>query len=420
MKNILIICSHYPPSNLTAVHRIRMFAKHLPSFGWNPIVLTVDATFYEEKIDFELSELVPQSQRVERVDAIKIRKPRIIGDVGLRAFFQLKKKAIEIISKEKIDFVYIFIPSFYIALLGPLLHKRFGIKYAIDYIDPWVHFFPGSEKLSRHWWSTFFSKVLEPIAVKNVSLITGVSERYYLPVFERNPSLYDRVVTAAIPYGWDKDDLNISPIKEREELLFRENDKIKLVYPGAFLPHSKKLLESFFYVIRGNKDLFRGVEFYFIGTGKLLNSVMTSPIKEIAKEYGIYDEVVFEFPNRLTYLNTLNHISNADGLFILGSSEQHYTPSKLFNAFITRKPIFAILHHLSSGKAIIESSRWGIVSLYNSEMPEFEFQENMLKNFKNWLLINKNEQWNFDDKIANEYSINTLTSKLNDSISAIL
>jgi hypothetical protein len=123
-----------------------MFAKHLPKFGWNPIVLTVDEKFYEEKPDLDLTELIPRDQRIERVDASKLTKPRVVGDVGLRAFFQLKRRAIEIISKQKIDFVYIFIPSFYLSLLGPLLHRRFGIKFGIDYIDPWVHFFPGSEK----------------------------------------------------------------------------------------------------------------------------------------------------------------------------------------------------------------------------------------------------------------------------------
>jgi hypothetical protein len=397
-----------------------MFAKHLPIFGWSPIVLTVDEKFYEEKLDLDLNALIPRDQRIERVDAYKLTKPRVVGDVGLRAFFQLKRRAIEIISKQKIDFVYIFIPSFYLSLLGPLLHRRFGIKFGIDYIDPWVHFFQGSEnKLSRHWWSTFLSKILEPIAVKHVSLITGVSERYYLPVLERNSSLFGKVVTAAIPYGWDKDDLRLNPIINKGKLLFSKNEKIKLVYPGAFLPQSKRFLESFFNVISTNRELFRGVEFYFIGTGKLVDSALTSPIKEIAEKYQIYGEVIFEFPKRITYLNTLFHIAEADGLFILGSSEEHYTPSKLFNAFIARKPIFAILHHKSSGKKIIESSRWGIVSSYDEDTTEKNFQENILENFKNWLFNNQHNLWNFDDQVANEYSITSLTSKLNDTISAV-
>lgn len=421
MPNILLISSHYPPSNLTATHRVRMFAKHLPMFGWNPIVLTIDEKYYEEKSDLELNQLIPKNQRVERVDAFKITKPRLIGDIGLRAFFQLKKKAIEIISKEKIDFIYIFIPSFYLSLLGPLLQKRFGIKYGIDYIDPWVHFFPGSEKIfSRHWLSTFFSKVLEPFAVNKVSLITGVSEQYYAPVFKRNPKLSQKVITASLPYGWDKEDLCLESVMDNKALLFEKNDKIKLVYPGAFLPKSKKLVESFFNVIATNKELFRDVEFYFIGTGKLVDAKLTSPIQEIAEKYGIYGDVILEFPSRLTYLNTLYHIAMADGLFILGSSEEHYTPSKLFNAFITRKPIFALLHYNSTGKEIIESSGWGIVTPFNNQESIVSFEENILKDFNRWLSINQDAEWKFDDKVADEYSILALTGKLNDTIRAVL
>ena len=51
-----------------------MFAKHLPFYGWNTIVLTVDEQFYEEKPDFDLNELIPQNQRVERVHSFKLTK----------------------------------------------------------------------------------------------------------------------------------------------------------------------------------------------------------------------------------------------------------------------------------------------------------------------------------------------------------
>jgi hypothetical protein len=135
MKNILIITPHYPPSNLAAVHRSRLFAEHLPSFGWKPIILTVHEKFYEEKLDWNLFDLVPNDQRIEKVKAFKTTTPRIIGDIGLRGFIQIRRRALVLIKSEKIDFVYIPIPSFYMALIGPYLFKKTGVKYGIDYID---------------------------------------------------------------------------------------------------------------------------------------------------------------------------------------------------------------------------------------------------------------------------------------------
>ena len=113
MKKILIIYPHFPPSNLAGVHRPRLFAQHLPSFGWEPIILTVHEKYYEETLDTNLKNLLPVSLRIEKVNAFGVTKPRVIGDIGLRAFFQLYIKAKHLILAEEIDFLLIPIPSFY-------------------------------------------------------------------------------------------------------------------------------------------------------------------------------------------------------------------------------------------------------------------------------------------------------------------
>jgi len=87
LRKVLIITPHYPPSNLAAVHRSRLFAQHLPTFGWDPIILTVDERDYEESLDWNLHALLPKNQRIEKVRAFPVTKPRLIGDIGLRAFF---------------------------------------------------------------------------------------------------------------------------------------------------------------------------------------------------------------------------------------------------------------------------------------------------------------------------------------------
>src|ERR1700734_130550 len=127
MPRILIISPHFPPSNLAAVHRSRLFAMHLPAFGWEPVILTVDERYYEEQPDPNLSRLLPAGLRVEKASAFRVTKPRLIGDVGLRGFFQLYRKAKRLIRQNKIDFLYIPIPSFYVALLGRWLHASTGV-----------------------------------------------------------------------------------------------------------------------------------------------------------------------------------------------------------------------------------------------------------------------------------------------------
>src|SRR4051794_30591073 len=111
LRKVLIITPHFPPSNLAAVHRSRLFAWHLPSFGWEPLILTVDEKYYEETLDHNLARLLPEGLTIEKVKALRITRPRLIGDIGLRAFFPLYRRAKRLIRQHGIDFLYIPIPS---------------------------------------------------------------------------------------------------------------------------------------------------------------------------------------------------------------------------------------------------------------------------------------------------------------------
>ncbi len=368
MKKILIIYPHFPPSNLAGVHRPRLFAQHLKSFGWEPVVLTLHEDFYEESLDWNLHQLLPKDLRIEKVKAYKVSKPRLIGDIGLRGFFQLRKRALELLKAEHFDFVYIPIPSFYVALLGPYLKKKTGVKYGIDYIDPWVHYFPGSDKMfSRHWFSTKLAKWLEPKAVKDADLITGVAEGYYQGVIDRNPKLKETCIFGAMPYGGEKADhdklkeLNLKPY------LFQKNNKLQIVYAGAMLPKAYAPLEAIFQSIQNNVKTFENVEFHFIGTGSNKSDTQHFNIKPYAEKYGIWNTVIFEYPNRIPYLDVLVHLNIADAVFILGSTEPHYTPSKTYQGVLSEKFIMAVLHKDSSAVAVIRNSKAGVVLDFNGK-----------------------------------------------------
>ena len=369
MKKILIITPHFPPSNLAAVHRSRLFAQHLPSFGWTPIILMADEKYYEEQHDYNLVKLLPENLRLEKVKAFPVTKPRLIGDLGLRAFFQITNKATRLIRKEKIDFLYIPVPSFYMALIGRIVHARTGIKYGIDYIDPWVHTFSGSEKMfSRHWFSTKLSGVLEPFAVKKASLITGVAEGYYAGVAERNPHLQTQAVFAAMPYGGEKEDhQKIKQLNLKPYLFEQKKHKLQLIYAGAMLPKAYKPMERIFSEIQKKKEVFSLLEIHFIGTGKNASDADGYNIKKYAEQYGLWQQQVFEYPKRIPYLDVLIHLEVSGGAFILGSTEPHYTPSKVYQAVLAAKPIWAVLNAKSTACHVIKNSGAGIVLEYDGE-----------------------------------------------------
>ncbi len=423
VKKILIISPHFPPSNLTAVHRSRLFSQHLSYFGWTPIILTVDENFYEEKLDYDLLKLVSPSVQIEKVNASKVHRPRIVGDIGLRAFYSLYRRAKEIIKSEKVDFLYIIIPSFYGALWGRWLHSTTGIKYGIDYIDPWVHLFPGGEKIfSRAWFATKFSRFLEPIAVKRSSLISGVAESYYKDVFTRNRNLSQTSIGLTLPPAAEQMDFDRIPELNLAPSLFHaQPGKIQLVYAGAMLPKAFTILETMFRAISDSREDFESVEFHFIGTGKSANDSEGYNIKPLAVRYGLWEKQVFEYPARIPYLDVLVHLNEADGVFILGSTEPHYTPSKVYQAVLSRKPIFAILHKESSGVRVICESHAGIVIDFDGEKDLVSIRNTFVEKWRAYIKFLSTSSGDFKvGTIFQKYSAKNITGLLAEALDQIV
>lgn len=422
MKKVLIIYPHFPPSNLAGVHRPRLFAKHLKSFGWEPVILTVHEKHYEENPDWNLVKLLAKDLRIEKVDAFKNTKPRLIGDIGLRAFFHLYKKAKSLLKNEQFDFVYIPIPSFYVALLGRMLYRKTGVPYGIDYIDPWVHKFPGSDKkFSRHWMSMKLANFLEPIAIKNASLITGVAEGYYRSVLERNPNL--KVVSGAMPYGGEKDDHEKAEQLNLQPYLFSKNeDKFIFIYAGAMLPKAYEPLERIFRSIAKQPEQYRNVEFHFIGTGYAATNPESYNIKPLAQKYALWNSIIFEYPQRIPYLDVLTHLTIADGIFILGSTEPHYTPSKTYQGVLSKKPLMAVLHSASTAVNVVRESNAGLVLDFNGEEDLDKLSNEFNSFFLEWEDFSNNfKSENVRMTLFEQYSAksvtNTLADLMNEAIS---
>jgi hypothetical protein len=366
-RRILIVAPHFPPSNLAGVHRSRLFAQHLPEFDWDPIILTVSPKYYEEELDHTLAALLPGHLRIESVAALPTRPVRIIGDIGLRGFVPMLRRILQLVDREKIDFLYIPIPSFYAALLGRIVYRLRGTPYGIDYIDPWVHQPTGRENLKGRL-ALRLARILEPIAVKDAVLITGVAEGYYASVLARNPRLKQQTVTAAMPYGGEsRDHEHVTRLGLSPSLFPPRNGRFRLAYAGAMLPRAYAPLERMCAALARDSELRAQVEFFFIGTGKTPNDPAGYNVRPIAERYGLWDEVIREHPARIPYLETLAHLAASDGVFVLGSTESHYTPSKVYQGVLSGKPVLAVLHRSSTAARVLQQTGAGLVLSFDGE-----------------------------------------------------
>ncbi|AEE50745.1 hypothetical protein Halhy_2880 [Haliscomenobacter hydrossis DSM 1100] len=403
LKQVLIIYPHWPPSNLAGVHRPRLIANFLPEFDWQPIVLTVHASYYEETPDPDLLLTVRSHVEVIKTQAWPVRKIfgyRLIGDVGLRGFTALYKEALRLVATKKIDFIWIPIPSWYTALLGPLLHQKTGIPYGIDYIDPWVSKLANHEKtFSRAWWVNQLARLLEPLAVKKASLITGVSTPYYQGVLDRNFK-HRPIEHVGMPYGFDPEDHriqlpNLTPPWESED------DVIPYLYAGAFLPQSHYFVQTLFKAIaelKSSNVIDARIRLYFLGTGNYQGKT----IAEYADEYGL-GTIVKEVNQRFPFLHILNFLGTAQGVIVIGSTERHYTASKTFQSLLSGRPVFAMFHEASTAVEFLEKAQ---AANYLVKYAETQAPEALQKatQYRLQAFFALDAAWNPDLSVLDDYS----------------
>jgi hypothetical protein len=375
-RTVVLVAPHFPPSNLAGVHRARLLSQHLPEFGWRPIVVTTHWRCYEEALDWGLASLVDPSLEVIHTAALPVKPVRVIGDIGVRALPWHLAALRRLRRKKRFDFLHITVPSFYSAVLGQLLYREAPLPFGIDYIDPWVHVWPEAEvKYSRAWVSMKLSRHLEPWAVRNATLITGVASGYYEGVLERNPHLRASSVMAAMPYGFSTLDFSAPIVASQAPTLFDPADgNIHLVYAGALLPKAVSVLERFFgglALLRERSSPLAGrLRVHFIGTGKSPNDPNGYNVLPAASRFGVAD-MISEHPHRMAYLDVLVHLTCASGVLIIGSTEPHYTPSKVYQAVQSRRPVLALLHEASTAVAVLERSRAGMAIPFSERaLPE--------------------------------------------------
>lgn len=364
-RRVALVAAHFPPSNLAGVHRARLLAQHLEEFGWKPAIVTTHHRHYEEALDWDLAALVNPKLEVLATPALPTKPLRLVGDIGVRGLPWHLSALTTLVRSRAVDFVHITVPSFYSALLGQLLYRKSPLPFGIDYIDPWVHTWPEADvRYSKAWCSMKLSQMLEPWAVRNASLITGVAAGYFEGVLERNPHLRESAEIAAMPYGNSVRDFEAVVEMNKPPYLFDKNDGcFHMLYAGAMLPKGYSVAEAFFAALRRMKTThpmaYQRFRVHFVGTGKSPNDKSGFNILPLARKFDV-EEAVTEHPHRAPYVDVLSHLTHASGILILGSTEAHYTPSKVFQAIQAKRPIFALLHRDSTAVDVIEHCRAGV------------------------------------------------------------
>lgn len=428
MKKVLIVTYYWPPAGGPGVQRVLKFAKYLPEYGWQPIVLTVKHGVYPA-IDKSLEKEVPDACRVyktqilepsfaykkfigmhkdERIPiSILAKKPRgvkrrIANWIRLNLFipdakrgwqFFAVKEGKNILEKEKPDLIFSSSPPPTVHLIARKLSKKSGIPWIADFRDPWtdIHYY---EKQPRLLFVKWLDNKYEISVLREANKITCISQLDIEADFSKKISA-EKCIN--IPNGYDESDFKGIDISKQENKKFllmhlgaigNERNPINLFESIRELANEEKINQNNFEI-----DLIGKVERDIINTIQLFNINDYVSLIDYMPHHEALDQSLYASMMLL--------------LITQSEKNKRILPGKTFEYLRTGKPVLALGPVDGEVARIINSTQTGKIFEYSNKAG---IKEYILVQFNRWQNRDYSDKFNLDR--ISQYERKNLTEKL--------
>jgi len=337
MKRVLMIAFHFPPlAGSSGIQRTISFARQLPRFGWEPLVLTAHPRAYERVSDDQLMEVPSTVERAFALDsarhlALLGRYPAFAArpDRWVTWWLGAVPKGLKLIRKYRPHAVWSTYPIATAHMIGHTLHRFSGLPWIADFRDPMAQDgYPADPKT----WQRF--RVIEERALRNASFSVFVTPGAARTYRERYPQVPGARL-AVIENGYDE-----------ESFAQLESSGTDALLPGTFtLVHSGIVYPS----ERDPTQLFQALRL-MLDEGRLtageLRVRLRAPAHEdmLAKLLDRFRvKEVVEICPPVPYRRALQEMMRADGLLVLQASNcNHQIPAKVYEYLRCGRPIIAL------------------------------------------------------------------------------
>lgn len=358
MKKVLIITYYWPPSGGAGVQRWLKFAKYLPEFGWQPVILTVDPRYasYPQRDESLAKEIGPDclvytTKSFELYNLYKLisgkkevpyggfaneSKESFLQKVSkfLRGNFLLPdprkgwnkyalKKAEELIREFNIETVVTTSPPHSTQLIGLSLKKRLNIRWIADLRDPWtdIYYYHQFKHTALARW---VDKNYERQVIEKSDVIVSVSddvkrifaEKSRLPIAEK---------TVVIPNGYDEEDFKLKDIPVEDRKIITYTGTISEAYDVD------KLLDA---LVRLDEKLKAQLQIRFVGK-------IPITVEQRFRDTGLDIELV----GYVDHHKSIEYLLRSDLLLLVipkVANNKGILTGKFFEYMASQKPILAI------------------------------------------------------------------------------
>lgn len=386
MKKVLIITYYWPPSGGAGVQRVLKFAKYLPEFGWEPIILTIedgDSPITDES----LLKDIPENCKVYKTDSwqpynlyrmftgkkksqkipsdILIKKnptitERISNWIRLNLFIPDAKigwipyavnKAVEIIENKKIDLIFSSSPPHTVQLIAAKVAKKTKLKWIADYRDPWLEMLH-NQNAKRFCLSEKLDAYFEKKSLSAPNEILTISKGMVDILSSKVKNNYN-----IIPNGFDESDFEVCE--------FEKNNEFIIVYTGVM--SSTRVPDVFLKSLAKVKKKLNA-KFKIQIAGKVCNEFV-----ELIDKYKLNDN--YEYLGYLEHKDSTKLLQKSDCLLLVVDNIPNnigFLTGKIFEYLGCRKPIFAIGPVNGNANEIIKTSDSGVMVDYYDEENTYE------------------------------------------------
>ncbi len=372
-KRVLVISPYFPPSNAADMQRVRMSLPFFDEMGWDAEVVTVNERHSDMVKDALLLRNLPEGIRVHRVDAFskKWTSRFGLGSIALRSLPFYRSYVNRLLRRESFDLIYFSTTQFPVCILGAYWKRKFGIPYVIDVQDPWhstyYHNKPKAERPPKYWFSYRLNRWLEPMAMKAVDGLIAVSAAYIETLRERYPHLRE-VPARVIPFGAFAADFQTAaqaPIPPGHAL---PADARQLRYVGRGGHDLERALLLLFGALKSGlsrePEIFGRLRLQFIGTSYAPAGTGKATIAPLAEQMGL-GAYVTEQTDRVGFYPGLRLLLEADAVFIPGSDDPAYTPSKIYPYVLAGRPLLAVFAAGSPAAELLREVNAGTLAEVN-------------------------------------------------------
>ncbi len=395
LKRILLISYHFPPDNAVGGLRIARFSRYLPSFGWEPIVLTIKDS-HRDRLDRSRMKdvkdvMILQTAVLPGIKDVYLWSKRIVSFV-LRKKDHKRKEEIKsivhsaptenkketVIQKVKRYFIslFIFLPdqsknwvmpavlrAFYEIknrkidcmltsgppdsshLVGLLAKKMTGTMWIADFRDPWTDDFLNRSPLSRSALSDRIEKWMEKQVIRNADAVLTTTKQLKR-LLQDKYQIESRDKFLYIPNGVDT--VNIQCERQPKNYA-----KYTITYAGTLYQgrNPVPVFEAIRNLIVNGRIGSDEISLKLIGNCDLIEG---RPTVEVIRDYGL-DNIV-EVSGFVPY-NEAIQVMRRSHLLLLVVPSNHYLciPAKIYDYFGTGTRILAVTEDGATRELINET-----------------------------------------------------------------